>query len=138
MLIMDGIGLAEVSPICERLETLGAPVIVIVPTGGTMLPTSGRYYPAAGGHNVRRSLSQVTPDDFDLLLLPDGITGEQFARYPQLLRLIHGAPVEGAFCPIPVFTVSFLQCLLDRGVKLDGLRRASAEEMLSKSNSRAA
>ena len=137
LLIIDGITLAEVTPICDYLENLGTPVIVIVPTGGSMLPISGQYYPAAGGHNLRRALGQVTPEDFDVLLLPDGITGEQLVRYPQLLQLIRGLPGQGAAVPIPVFTVSTLQLLLDLGVKLAGLMRSPAE-LCSRSNSRTA
>ena len=40
LLIIDGTTLAEVTPICDYLERLGTPVIVIVPTGSPLLPTS--------------------------------------------------------------------------------------------------
>ncbi len=133
LLIIDGITLAEVTPICDRLEKLGTPVIVVVPTGGPILPVSGRYYPAAGGHNARRALCQVIQGDFDLLLLPDGVTGEQLAAYPQLLQLVRGLPGQGAAHPIPVFTVSAMQQLLDQGLKLKGLMRPT-EDRLSSSN----
>ena len=136
MLIIDGITLADVTPICDRLEQLGTPVVVIVPTGSPILPSSGQYYPAAGGHNVRRALCQVTHEDFDLLLLPDSATGEQLARYPKLLQLVRGLATHGPAHPVPVFTVSAMQLLLDQGVKLEGLMRPG-EEQLSRSNSRA-
>ncbi len=136
MLIIDGITLADVTPICERLEHLGTPVVMIVPTGSTILPISGQYFPAAGGHNVRRALCQATQEDFDLLLLPDNATSEQLTRYPQLLQLVRGLPAHGPARPLPVFTVSAMQRLLDQGVTLDGLIRP-CEERLSRSNSRA-
>lgn len=137
LLIIDAITLADVTPICTRLEALGWPVVVIVPTGGSILPVNGRYFPAAGGHSVRRSLSQVTPTDFDLLLVPDAITGEQLVRYPQMLQLIRGLPSDGPAQPIPVFAVSFLQHLLDQHVKLDGLLHPP-EALLSRGNTRSA
>ena len=85
--------------------------------------------------HLRRAFKKVTPETFDVLLLPDGITGEQLTLHPQLLQLIRGMPGERTAAPIPVFTVSLLQLLLGQGVKLDGLMRL-LEELCSGGNSR--
>ncbi len=127
LFVIDGVTLAQVTPMRDSLERAGADVIIIVPTGGSILPVGGRYFPGAGGHGARRALLQLAPADLDLLLLPDGITGEQLAAYPKLLEIIRGTPATGL---LPVCQMLFMQQLLARNVTLTGLARCR-ETMLS-------
>lgn len=124
LLVVDGITLAEVVPARERLEQLGMQVVLLVPDGGSILPVTGRYYPAAGGQGVRRSLSQVSPDDFDLLLVSTGLSDEQLIRYPQALAFVRGYSADGGQSPVIIFSTSYLLHLLEHGVRLDGLLTA--------------
>ena len=108
----------------ERFAALGAQVTLIVPGGGSILPISGRYYPAAGGHGTRCAISQVSPTDFDLLLLPDSITEEQLLRYPQALDFMRTTfeNGEGEHC-LPIMLISYAQLLVDGNILFDGLAR---------------
>lgn len=123
LLIVDGVTLDEVAPVRERLENLGANVTAVVPTGGPVLPVSGRYYPAAGGHAARRPLSQVSVLDFDLLWLPDSLNSTLLQHYPQLLTLLRGQTVDGHLAIIPVMTTSYLTRMLQHSAALHGLMR---------------
>lgn len=122
LLIIDGVTLAEVTPIRERLNVLGTQATIIVPTGGPILPVSGRYYAAASGNVPRRALCQLTSGEIDLLLLPDGITGERLARHPEVLALVRGRQAEGPAQAVPVFTIRYLIHLLDQGLDLSHFR----------------
>jgi aspartate/methionine/tyrosine aminotransferase len=107
-----------------------AQVTVIVPGGGSILPVTGKYYPAAGGQGVRRAASQVTAEEFDFLVLPDSLNAAQLARYPQILALLR----EGArdvSVPIPVFTIRYLLHLLDRHVPFQGIARDHQDMLTS-------
>ncbi len=106
----------------ERLLAQGAQVTMLIPTGGPILPVSGRYYPGAGGQCDRQPVNQATPTDFDLIILPDGIDADKLARCPNILQLIQGIPSDATSQPLPVFTVQFMDGLLDRGVQLEGLQ----------------
>ena len=99
----------------ERLEALGHTVTAIVPTGGSVLPITGRYFAGAGGHGARCALSQIAPAEVDLVLLPDSVTAELLARHPQVLRFIRGNPSTGIPHPLPVVTMRLLTQLLDCG-----------------------
>ncbi|MHB9130664.1 MAG: type 1 glutamine amidotransferase family protein [Armatimonadota bacterium] len=114
----------------ERLEASGAEVTVVVPTGGPMLPVGGRYYPGAGGPSRRKALSLLTAAEVDLLVIPDGMTAEQFTRYPELLHLARGRLPDGSSEPLPLFTHTFITCLLDRDTDLARLAK-TGEKLLS-------
>ncbi|HEX2949664.1 MAG TPA: hypothetical protein VHV83_08865 [Armatimonadota bacterium] len=134
LLAIDGITLEEVTPARERLEDIGAQVTVLIPSGGSILPVTGRYFPAAGGVGERRSLSQVSPGDFHMILLPDGLTYDQLTRYPQVLEFLQGQQGQETCNQNQqvsiVCTISFLMRLLERGAKLDGLAN-NRESLLS-------
>jgi hypothetical protein len=58
----------------------------------------------------------VSPGELDLLVLPDGLTSESLARYPQV-----GALITGQAHPVPVLPFAQFLRLLERQVSLDGL-----------------
>lgn len=124
ILAVDGTTLAEVAPVRERFAALGAQVTLIVPGGGSILPISGRYYPAAGGHGTRCAITQVSPTDFDVLLMPDSITQEQLLQYPQALEFmrINGADGEDVHV-LPIMRISYAHILLANQTNFDGLAR---------------
>jgi len=121
LLVLDGTTLAEVIPVRERLEALGAQVTLVIPGGGSILPVTGRYFPAAGGQGTRRALNQVSPTDFDLLLLPDSVSIEQLLRKPAVLEFMRGHAETAEMPPAPVFHIHYLLRLLDGGSSLAGL-----------------
>ena len=126
LLALDGITLAEVTPVRERLGALGAEVTLLVPGGGSILPISGRYFPAAGGQGLRRALAQTSPGDFDLLLLPDALSDACLRQHPDAIQFLRGS-AHDALAPLLTFQVSYLLHLLDCGVDLSGI--ALAEDL---------
>ncbi len=123
LLALNNTTLAEVIPVRERLEKLGAQVTLVIPCGGSILPITGRYYPAAGGHGDRRALNQVSPADFDMFLLPDSVTREGLVRQPQVLEFIRGHPETPDAPLVPVFQVQYLLRLADGGCNLSGFTK---------------
>lgn len=123
LLIVEGVTQEEIGPVRERLEALGARVTAIVPTGGPILPVSGRYYPAASGHAVRRPLSQVTSTDFDLLWVPSCLACAHLTLYPPLAVLLRGHAIDGTQAVIPLLTTAYLTVLLQQNISLAGLIR---------------
>lgn len=107
--------LEEVTPLRDRLDALGAQVTLLIPARASIMPVSGRYFPAAGGLGARRALDAVAPGEIDMLILPDGLSGERLQHYAPVLALVRQAHA------LPVFTVGHLLRLLDAGAGLDGL-----------------
>lgn len=117
LIVIDRVALADVATIRKSLEGLAVAVTVLVPTGGSILPVSGRYYPGAGGDCTRRALCQVAASDFDALIIPDGVTTDDLLAAPQVIRFLHEVAAKG----IPVVSVGYLSHLLDRDTTLTGL-----------------
>ena len=115
LLILDGVTLAEVLPIRDRLASLGHAVTLLVPECGSVLPICGRYFAGAGGVGVRRALGQVAPVDFDLLVLPDSVTAADLMHYPSVLDFIQRDST------LIIATIRYLTGLLDRGCSLSPL-----------------
>jgi hypothetical protein len=126
LLVIDGVTLAVITPVRARLETLGAQVVLLVPTGGSVLPVGGRYFPAAAGPGARLPLHAVRAGDIDALLLPDTVTRDTLARHADAIALLRGRTVSGPAQPVPVFTQQFLLTLLDHGARLAGLAQPPA------------
>lgn len=114
LLVTDGVTLAEVTPMRERLAVLGVPVTILIPSGGALLPVSGRYFPAAGC-GEHRALSDTTSDDLDVLLLPETVSGDILVRYPDVLQLVRGRKGGQVSCPVPVYRLQSFAVLLDSG-----------------------
>ncbi|MHB9025153.1 MAG: type 1 glutamine amidotransferase family protein [Armatimonadota bacterium] len=124
--------LADVAPIRERLESLGALVTAVLPSGGSTMPVSGRYYPAAGGHGPRKPLCQVKPDDFDLLVLPGQLTADGLMKLAETMKLLQENFFADAEDPVPVMLPDYLEQLLDSGVDLSGLSRPRPPDLAGK------
>lgn len=128
IIALNNTTLAEITPMRKRFKAQHATVTLMIPGGGSILPVTGRYYPAAGGHGLRCALGQVAPADFDLLVLPDSITADDLARCPQVMDFLHGAE-QASDPPPPLMPAQNLVRVLDRRCDL-GVAH-SREDILS-------
>jgi protease I len=73
-----------------RLREAGCTVTLVGPEAGTSYP-SKLGYPAKSD----RSAKEVSPDDFDLVVIPGGFAPDFLRRDPATLRLVRGMAEQG-------------------------------------------